>query len=28
MAVEVDALLWDGAPRWLDGRQTELYLIG
>jgi hypothetical protein len=28
MALEEDALLWDGAPRWLDGRETELYLIG
>ncbi len=28
MALEEDALLWDGAPRWLDGRQTELHLIG
>ena len=28
MALEEDALLWDGTPRWLDGRQTELHLIG
>jgi hypothetical protein len=28
MALEEDALLWDGAPRWLDGRQTALHLVG
>ena len=28
MALEEDALLWDGTPRWLDGRQTKLHLIG
>lgn len=28
MALEEDALLSDGVIRWLDGRQTALYLIG
>jgi hypothetical protein len=28
IALEEDALLWDGQPGWLDGRQTELYLVG
>ena len=28
MALEEDALLSDGKMRWLDGRQTQLHLIG
>jgi hypothetical protein len=28
IALEEDALLWGGEPRWLDGRQTALYLVG
>ncbi|HET9221486.1 MAG TPA: M24 family metallopeptidase [Roseiflexaceae bacterium] len=28
IALEEDALLWDGQPSWLDGRQTALYLVG
>jgi hypothetical protein len=28
IALEEDALLWGGQPGWLDGRQTELYLVG
>ncbi len=28
IALEEDALLWDGEPSWLDGRQTTFYLVG
>jgi Metallopeptidase family M24 len=28
IALEEDALLWDGTPSWLDGRQTAFYLVG
>jgi hypothetical protein len=27
IALEEDALLWDGTPSWLDGRQTALHLV-